>query len=116
MKSLKNKVVLIGHVGIDPTITNIEDGKKVARLSLATNEQYTDVNGNKVKNTNWHTVIGWGKVAEIIEKYVKKGKQVAVEGKLVSRSYEDKDSVKRYVSEVVISEILLLSHDHENTI
>lgn len=116
MNSLKNKVVLIGHVGIDPTITNISDGKIVARLSLATNEQYKDANGNKVKNTNWHTVVGWGKIAEIIEKYVKKGKLVAVEGKLVSRYYEDKEGVKRYVSEVVVSEILLLSQDHESTL
>lgn len=110
MSTLKNKVQLIGNVGQEPTITNLESGKKVVRLSLATNENYKNSNGEKQKDINWHNIVAWGKTAEIIEKYVKKGKEIAIEGKLMTRSYEDKDSVKRYVTEVVISEILLLGN------
>ncbi len=110
MSTLKNKVQLIGNVGQEPTITNLESGKKVARLSLATNENYKNAKGEKQTDTNWHTVIAWGKTADIIEKYVTKGKEIAVEGKLSSRSYEDKDGNKRYVTEVIVSEILLLGN------
>ncbi|MDC9721959.1 MAG: single-stranded DNA-binding protein [Urechidicola sp.] len=108
MSTLKNKVQLIGNVGQEPTITTLEGGKKVARLSLATNEHYKNGKGEKQTDTNWHTAIAWGKTADIIEKYVTKGKEIAIEGKLSSRSYEDKEGTKRYVTEVVISEILLL--------
>lgn len=108
MSTLKNKVQLIGNVGGEPTITNLENGKKVARLSLATNENYKNSQGEKQTDTNWHTVIAWGKTAGIIEKYVTKGKEIAIEGKLSTRSYEDKDGNKRYVTEVIASEILLL--------
>jgi single-strand DNA-binding protein len=111
MSTLKNKVQLIGNVGQEPTITNLESGKKVARLSLATNENYKNGKGEKQTDTNWHTIIAWGKTADIIEKYVTTGKEIAVEGKLSSRSYEDKDGNKRYVTEVVISEILLLGNN-----
>ncbi len=110
MSTLKNKVQLIGNVGQEPTITNLESGKKVARLSLATNENYKNSKGEKQTDTNWHTAIAWGKTADIIEKYVSKGKEIAIEGKLASRSYEDKEGVKRYVTEVVVSEILLLGN------
>lgn len=110
MSTLRNKVQLIGNVGQAPTITNLESGKKVARLSMATNEHYKNSKGEKQTDTNWHTIVAWGKTAEIIEKYVEKGKQIAVEGKLTSRSYEDKEGDKRYVTEVVISEILLLGN------
>ena len=103
MSTLKNKVQLIGNVGQDPIITILENNKKVARLSLATNENYKNSKGEKQTDTNWHTVIAWGKTADIIEKYVSKSKEIAVEGKLSSRSYEDKDGNKRYVTEVVIS-------------
>tara|TARA_R110002096_G_scaffold282151_2_gene476169 strand:+ start:50 stop:388 length:339 start_codon:yes stop_codon:yes gene_type:complete len=108
MSSLRNKVQLIGHVGQDPIITELESGKKVVRLSVATNEHYKDGKGEKQTDTNWHSLVAWGKIADIIEKYVTKGKEIAIEGKLTSRSYEDKDGVKRYVTEVVVSEILLL--------
>ncbi len=110
MSTLKNKVQLIGNVGQEPTITTLDSGKKVARLSLATNENYKNGKGEKQTDTNWHTAIAWGKTADIIEKYVTKGKEIAIEGKLSSRSYEDKEGTKRYVTEVVISEILLLSN------
>ena len=109
MSSIQNHVQLIGNVGDDPTVTNLESGKKVARLSLATNENYKDKNGEKQTETNWHTVVAWGKTAEIIEKYVTKGKKIAVVGKLRTRSYTDKDGNQKYTTEVVASEILLLN-------
>lgn len=111
MSTLKNKVQLIGNVGQEPTITTLESGEKVVRLSLATNENYKNGNGEKQTDTNWHNIVAWGKTADIIEKYVNKGKEIAVEGKLTSRSYEDKEGVKRYVTEVVISEILLMGNN-----
>ena len=108
MSTLRNKVQLIGNVGQDPVITTLESGKKVAKVSLATNEHYTNSKGEKVTDTQWHNVVAWGKAAEIIEKYVAKSKELAITGKLTSRSYEDKDGVKRYVTEITASEILLL--------
>ena len=108
MSTLRNKVQLIGNVGNEPEITNLESGKKVAKFSIATNESYKDSNGEKVTNTQWHNIVAWGKIAEIVEKYVGKGKEVALEGKLTSRSYETKEGEKRYVTEVVVDEILLL--------
>ncbi|MDQ7917842.1 single-stranded DNA-binding protein [Mesonia sp. MT50] len=108
MNTLKNHVQLIGNVGQEPTITNLESGKKVARFSLATNEFFKNTNGQKTQNTEWHTVVAWGKTAEIIEKYARKGKEIGVSGKLKSRSYEDKDGITRYVTEVEANEILLL--------
>ena len=112
MSTLKNKVQLIGNVGLEPTITNLENGKKVARLSLATNEHYKNGQGEKQTDTNWHTIIAWGKTADIIEKYVTKGKEIAIEGKLSTRAYDDKDGNKRYVTEVIVSEILLLGNNN----
>ncbi len=106
---MKNSVQLIGHVGQEPEIKNLEAGKKLANISIATNEVYYKDNGDKVEKTEWHRVTAWGKTAEIIEKYVTKGKEVAVEGKLTHRSYDDKDGNKRYITEVVVHEILLLS-------
>ena len=110
MSTLKNKVQLIGNVGQEPTITNLESGKKVVRFSLATNEHYKDAKGEKQTDTNWHNVVAWGKTAEIIEKYVTKGKEIAIDGKLTTRSYEDNEGIKRYVTEVLVSEILLLGN------
>ena len=106
---MKNLVQLIGHVGQEPEIKNLEAGKKLANISIATNEVYYRENGDKVEKTEWHRVTAWGKVAEIIEKYVTKGKSIAIEGKLTHRSYDDKDGNKRYVTEIVANEILLLS-------
>ena len=114
MRSFKNQVQLIGNVGQEPQITNLESGKKVARLSLATNEYYKDAKGEKVQSTDWHTIVAWGKTAEIIEKYAGKGKEIGVTGKLKSRSYEDKDGIKRYVTEVEANEILLLGTKNGN--
>ena len=108
MNAMKNKVQLIGHVGQDPEVKDLEGGKKVANLTLATNDYYINDKGEKVENTEWHKVAAWGKIAEIIEKYVVNGKEIVVEGKLTHRSYEDKDGTKRYVTEVVANDILLL--------
>lgn len=108
MSTIRNKVQLIGNVGKTPETTELESGKKVTRFSLATNEYYKNAKGEKVQSTQWHTIVAWGKTAEIIDKYADKGKEIAIEGKLNSRSYEDKEGVKKYVTEVVASEVLLL--------
>jgi single-strand DNA-binding protein len=108
MSTLRNKVQLIGNLGNDPEIITLEGGKKLAKLSLATNEYYKDKEGQKQTKTEWHNVVAWNKTAEIIEQYVSKGQEIAVEGKLTSRSYQDKEGNKRYISEVVIDELLLL--------
>lgn len=105
---MKNKVQLIGHVGQEPEIKNLEGGKKLANISIATNEVYYKDNGDKVEKTEWHRVTAWGKTAEIIEKYVAKGKEIAIDGKLTTRSYDDKDGNKRYITEIVANEVLLL--------
>ena len=107
MNTLKNRVQLIGNVGNDPEIKNLDGGKKLASLSIATNESYTNEKGERVDQTEWHRVTAWGKTAEIIEKYVTKGKEVAIEGKLSHRSYDDKNGEKRYITEVVVSGIQL---------
>jgi len=108
MSTLRNTVQLIGHVGNDPEIVNLESGKKLAKFSVATNESYKNAKGEKITDTQWHNIIAWGKTAELIENYVPKGKEVGIEGKLTSRSYEDKDGIKRYITEVVCNELLLL--------
>ena len=108
MSSIKNHVQLIGNVGQEPQVTNLESGKKVARFSLATNENYKNDKGEKVQSTDWHTVVAWGKTAEIVEKFVGKGKEIGVSGKLKTRTYTTDDGNERYVIEVEAREILLL--------
>lgn len=108
MSTLRNKVQLIGNLGNNPEIITLESGKKVAKFSIATNENYKNAKGDKVTDTQWHNVVAWNKTAEIIEKYLEKGNEIAVEGKLTSRSYETKEGEKRYITEVVCSEILML--------
>jgi single-strand DNA-binding protein len=108
MYALKNKVQLIGNLGNAPDVRTTETGKKWARFSVATNETYRNAKGDKVTETQWHNLIAWGKIAEIVEKYLGKGKEVAIEGKLVNRSYTDKEGNKKYVTEVQVSELLML--------
>ena len=108
MNTLKNKVQLIGNLGQDPEITNFESGKILAKFPIATNDSYKNAQGEKITDTQWHNVVAWGKTAQIIEKFVTKGKEVAIEGKLTSRSWEDKDGIKRYITEVVCNELLML--------
>lgn len=108
MNALRNKVQLIGNLGNDPEIINLDSGKKLAKMTIATNESYKNDQGEKITDTQWHNVVAWGRTAEIIEKYVSKGKEVALEGKLTHRSYEDKSGEKRYFTEVVATDLLLL--------
>lgn len=109
MNTLKNKVQLIGHLGQEPEIVNLESGRKLAKFSLATNDYYYNKEGDKIEETEWHNIIAWGKTAEIIEKFVTKGQEVAVDGKITSRSYEDKEGIKRYITEIVCKELLMIS-------
>ncbi|QYA25159.1 single-stranded DNA-binding protein [Gramella sp. MT6] len=110
MSTIRNKVQLIGNVGNAPEVRNLESGKKVASFSIATNEFFKNSKGEKVQNIQWHNIVTWGKTAEIVEQYVGKGKEIAIEGKLTSRSYETNEGEKRYVTEVVANEILLLGN------
>ena len=107
MNTMKNRVQLIGHVGNDPEVKSFEGGK-VANFSIATKYYYTNKKGEKVEQTDWHRLAAWDSNAEIVEKNVTKGKEVAIEGKLSTRSYDDKEGNKRYVTEVVIYDIILL--------
>ncbi len=107
MNTLRNKVQLIGNLGNDPEIITLESGKKLAKFSLATNENYKDANGEKQTKTDWHNIVAWNKTADIIEKYVTKGKEIAIDGKLTNRSYETKEGEKRYITEVVVNEVLM---------
>lgn len=109
MNALRNKVQLIGRLGQTPEIINLESGRKLAKFSLATNDHYRNAKGEKVEDTQWHNIVVWGKLAEIVENYVDKGKEIAIEGKLTSRSYDDSEGNKRYITEVRCNELLLLS-------
>lgn len=108
MYALKNKVQLIGNLGNNPEVKTLEGGKKMAKFSVATNETYRNAKGEKVVETQWHNLIAWGKVAEIAEKFLHKGSEVALEGKLINRSYNDKDGNKKYVTEIQVNELLML--------
>jgi single-strand DNA-binding protein len=108
MYALKNKVQLIGNLGQNPEIKTLDGGKKMAKFSLATSEVYRNAQGEKVKETQWHNIVAWGKVAEIAEKYLTKGSEVAVEGKLTNRTYNDKDGNKKYFTEIQVNELLML--------
>ena len=110
MSTLRNKVQLIGNLGNAPEIITLESGKKLAKFSLATNENYKNAKGEKVTDTQWHNIVAWNKTAEIIEKYLEKGNEVAIEGKLTYRSYETKEGDKRYVTEIVCNELLMLGN------
>jgi single-strand DNA-binding protein len=108
MNALRNKVQLIGNLGMNPEIKMLDGQKKLAKMSIATNESYKNAKGELVKETQWHNLIAWGKTADIIEKYLKKGSEVAVEGKLINRNYTDKEGTKRYITEIQVNELLIL--------
>ncbi|MCC6256987.1 MAG: single-stranded DNA-binding protein [Chitinophagaceae bacterium] len=108
MNALRNKVQLIGNLGQTPEIRTTDSGKKLAKFSMATIEVYRSSTGEKVQETQWHNVVAWDKVAEIVEKHLNKGTEVAIEGKLIHRNYTDKDGNKKYVTEVQVNELLLL--------
>ena len=107
MSTLRNSVRLIGRVGNNPEKKTFENGNKLVSCSLATNEVYYNDKNEKIETTQWHNLVAWGKVADIFEKYVEKGKEIAISGKLTYRSYDDKDGIKRYVTEIVVDEVVL---------
>lgn len=106
--SLRNKVILIGHTGKDVEVVTLENGSLKASVTLATNDYYTNAQGEKVEETQWHNLVAFGKTAEIMQKYVTKGKEVAIEGKLIHRTYDGQDGQKRYITEVRLDELVLL--------
>ena len=108
MNTVRNSVKLIGHLGANPEVKEFDGGNKVARFTIATNESYKNKEGEKVENTEWHSVVAWGKTAELVGKFLEKGKEIAIEGKLTHRSYDDKDGNKRYTTEVVMNEFVML--------
>ena len=107
MNTIKNSVRLIGNLGADPTMTTFSSGKKAAKLSLATTD-YTIIDGKKTTETQWHNLVLYGKIAEVAEKYLTKGKEVAIDGKLTNRSYTTNAGEKKYITEIVVSELALL--------
>jgi single-strand DNA-binding protein len=108
MSTLRNKVQLIGNLGNQPEVITLDSGKKLAKFTMATNESYKNAKGEKVTDTQWHNIIAWGNTAQIIEKYVNKGEELAIEGKLTSKSYDDKEGNKKYITEIVVRELLMI--------
>ena len=107
MTTLRNNVQLIGRLGNDPQIRSFESGKKMASFSIATNDVYYDNKGEKVEDTQWHNIVVWGKKADVVESYLHKGSEIALQGKLINRSYE-KDGDKKYVTEINLNELLMM--------
>ncbi len=108
MNSLRNSVRLVGNLGMDPEIKTFDSNKKLVRVSIATNETYKNDKGEKITETQWHNLVMWGTQAKFAEEYLKKGDEVAIEGKLANRNYTDKDGIKRYVSEIVVNDFIKL--------
>ena len=113
MNALRNKVLLIGNLGQDPEIKKTEKGKSVARFTLATTDSYRNSEGQKVEDTTWHNIVAWNGLAEVATKFLKKGREVAVEGRIAHRAYEDKEGVQKYFTEIVLSDILFLRSPKE---
>lgn len=115
-----NKVILVGNVGRDPEVRYLDSGVVIAKFPLATSETYTNKSGEKVTNTEWHNIVLWRKLAEVADKYVKKGSSLYIEGKIRSRSYEDKDGIKKYFTEIIADNMQMLGkrsddrQPHEN--
>jgi single-strand DNA-binding protein len=114
MNSLRNSARLIGHLGDNPKMTKLSPEKSVANFSVATNENFRDHDGNKKSETTWHKIVAWGKQAEFAEKYLKKGSEIAIEGKMTNRSYDDKNGETHYISEIIANDILILDKKAEN--
>ena len=108
MNKIQNRVKLIGHLGADPEIRSLESGRKVANFRIATKSVYTNEKGERKEDTQWHPIVAWGKLTEISEEHLTKGKKVAIEGKLVHRTYEKKDGDNRYVTEILCDELMML--------
>ncbi|MGB0850296.1 MAG: single-stranded DNA-binding protein [Bacteroidia bacterium] len=114
MNAIKNKVQLIGNLGMNPDYKELESGKKITKFTMATNETYKNANGERITDTQWHKIVAWGKTAELMEQLLEKGKEVLVEGKLTSRSYDDKEGNKKYITEIVANEFLVLSSKQDS--
>ena len=114
MNALRNRVQLIGRLGQDPEVKQTKNGRTLARFSLATTEIYKNSQGERQEETQWHPIVVWGERAEIAGKYLRKGKEVALEGKLVHRTYDDADGNKKYITEVVVNEFLMLGKKEDN--
>lgn len=108
MASGVNKVILVGHLGAEPDLRHTPGGATVCELRLATNESWTDKSGQKQERTEWHRVVVWGKLAELCKKFLSKGRQAYVEGRLRTRSWDDKDGNKRYTTEIIANDIQFL--------
>jgi single-strand DNA-binding protein len=109
MNRINNTVNLIGNLGMDPEVKSLDSGKTLARFSLATSSFYKNAQGEKIKDAQWHNIVAWGKTAEIVEKFLKKGSKVAIEGRLNNRQYEGKDGEKKYITEIVVNELMMLN-------
>lgn len=114
MNTLRNRVNLIGNLGQDPEMKTLENGKKVTKFTLATKEDYKNAEGQKVSETTWHNIVAWNGLADVAGKFLKKGQQVAVEGRIAYRNYEDKKGVTKYVTEIILNEMLMLRSAKEN--
>ena len=112
MKSLKNRIQLIGRLGRDPEYRLLENGRQLVNFSVATNDSYKKTGGERVEETQWHQVVAWGGLADIVDKYLKKGSEVALQGRLVHKNYEAPDGSKKYFSEIVADEILMMDKIH----
>ncbi len=113
MNTLRNSVKLIGRLGMDPEVKLLDKGNKVATFSLATSDSYTTKEGSKQEQTQWHSIVVWGKLAVICEKYLKKGKEIAIDGRLAYRTWEDKNGTRHYKSEIIASDILFVGSNGE---
>ena len=109
MNNLRNSVQLIGHLGNNPELKILEGGKKLATMSMATKDVFKNSKGEKVVETTWHNIVAWGKLAENMEVFLRKGNQVALKGKLQHRSYTDKEGTKRHITEILVKEFMLVS-------
>ena len=110
-----NKVILIGNLGKDPEVRHLESGRAVANFSLATSEFYKNKSGERVTNTEWHNIVLWTPLAEIAEKYLKKGNQVYIDGKIQTRTYDDKDGIRKYITEIVGQNLTLLGSKNDGS-
>ena len=109
MKNLKNNVQLIGRLGNEPEVRTFDSGKRMATFSLATNETYYNNQGEKVTDTQWHNIVVWGKKVDVVESYLNKGQEIALQGKLINRSYE-KDGIRKYITEISLNELLMMGN------
>lgn len=108
MNNLRNSVRLIGNIGAAPEVKSLNNNKKVARMSIAVNQTYNNAEGEKVTDTSWFNLVAWGKTADLCEKYLDKGSEIAIEGKLITRYYTNKEGEKKYITEIVVNELLML--------